>query len=74
VVLSVTEEAPTAPTYVTVWASGGSRPGISNLNAGPGAVVPNLVVAGVGSYGAVYLYNDQGSTHLVVDVVGWISG
>lgn len=74
VALNITAVAPTAPTYVTVWASGIPQPFISNVNAGPGKVVPNLVVTGVGSDGKVALYNNLGSTHLIVDVVGWISG
>jgi len=74
VVLNVTAVAPSAPTYVTVWASGGARPGISNLNAGAGTVVPNLVVTAVGPDGKVNLYNNRGNAGLVVDVVGWAAG
>jgi hypothetical protein len=73
VVLNVTAVAPTVQTYVTAWAGGIARPATSNLNARPGAVVPNLVISGVGSGGAVNLYNDAGHAGLVVDVVGWIS-
>jgi hypothetical protein len=74
VVLNVTAVAPTAPTYVTVWGSGGARPGISNLNAGAGTVVPNLVVTAVGADGKVNFYNNHGDAGLVVDVVGWAAG
>jgi SpoIID/LytB domain protein len=74
VVLNVTAVAPTAPTYITVWGSGGPRPGISNLNAGAGTVVPNLVVTAVGPDGKVNLYNNRGNAGLVVDVVGWAAG
>ncbi len=75
VVLNVTAVAPSAPTYITVWASGGgARPGISNINAGAGTVVPNLVVTAVGPDGKVDLYNNRGNAGLVVDVVGWAAG
>ncbi len=74
VVLNVTAVAPSAPTYITVWASGGAPPGISNLNAGAGTVVPNLVVTAVGPDGKVNLYNNRGNAGLVVDVVGWSAG
>jgi SpoIID/LytB domain protein len=74
VVLNVTAVAPSAPTYITVWGSGGARPGISNLNAGAGTVVPNLVVTAVGPDGKVNLYNNRGDAGLVVDVVGWAAG
>lgn len=33
--------------------------------------VANLVVAKVGVDGKVLIYNNSGSTHVVVDVVGW---
>ncbi len=33
--------------------------------------MPNLVVAKVGADGKVAVYNHSGSTHVVVDVVGW---
>jgi hypothetical protein len=74
VVLNVTAVAPTVQTFVTAWSSDVARPATSNLNAPPAAVVPNLVISGVGTDGAVDLYNDAGRTGLVVDVVGWISG
>jgi SpoIID/LytB domain protein len=74
VVLNITAVAPSAPTFVTAWASGGVRPGISNLNAGPGTVVPNLVVTALGPDGKVNVYNDRGATNVIVDVVGWMAG
>jgi hypothetical protein len=57
-----------------VWPAGVGQPSTSNLNAAPGAVVPNLVIVAVGSGGLVDLYNNLGSTGLAVDVVGWVSG
>ncbi len=74
VVLNVTAIAPTRSTYVTVWPAGIAQPSTSNLNAAPGAVVPNLVIVAIGSGGLVDLYNNLGSTGLAVDVVGWMSG
>ncbi|KQR08569.1 hypothetical protein ASF78_20215 [Cellulomonas sp. Leaf334] len=43
----------------------------SVLNAYQGDDVPNLAIVPLGPDGALTLYNDQGSTHVVVDVVGW---
>jgi SpoIID/LytB domain protein len=74
VVLNVTAVSPTQETFVTAWPSGIGRPPTSNLDAAPGSLVPNLVVSGVGPDGKVDLYNNSGSTNLVVDVAGWISG
>ena len=58
---------------------GSSRPGrpanrqpvVSNLNFFPGQTVPNLVTVKIGPNGRVNLYNSQGYTHLIADVVGY---
>ncbi|HEY3549346.1 MAG TPA: hypothetical protein VGK17_25025 [Propionicimonas sp.] len=46
-------------------------PSSSVLNAYAGWDIPNLAVVPLGADGAITLYNDQGTTDLVVDVVGW---
>src|SRR3954453_8441135 len=46
----------------------------SNLNLVPGQVKANLVIVPVGADGAIRLYNNAGSTHLAVDVVGYMRG
>jgi uncharacterized protein (DUF1501 family) len=66
-------EATTAGGYVTVWPAGEGRPDASNLNLVPGRAVPNMVVAKLGSGGAVSLFNAIGSVHLIGDVVGYFS-
>ncbi len=71
VVLNITATAPTSGGFLTVFPSGEARPLASNLNFGPGQTVPNLVVAKVGALGQVSIYNDTGSTHVIVDVTGW---
>lgn len=73
VALNVTTTEPSATSYVTIWPSGAARPNASNLNMVAGATVANLVVVGVGGGGEVSLYNESGSTHLIVDVVGWFT-
>ncbi len=72
VILNVTVARPTERSFVTVWQTGSARPTASNLNMSAGETNPNLVVAKVGSGGAVSLYNAFGSTHLIADVVGWL--
>ncbi|GGC11153.1 N-acetylmuramoyl-L-alanine amidase [Cellulomonas carbonis] len=57
-------------TYVTAWPTGSARPATSDMNTGRRDQA-NLVVVPLGRDGAVDLYNDQGSTHLVGDVYGW---
>ncbi len=73
VVLNVTATAPTATGYLTVYPEGAERPLSSNLNVVPGATVPNLVVAKVGTNGRVRIYNRNGSTHVVVDLLGYVA-
>ena len=71
VAINVTATGATAPTFLTVWPTGIARPLASNLNLAAGETVPNLVVVPVGTLGNVSIYNNTGSTHVVVDVVGW---
>lgn len=72
-VLNVTAVNPTAPGFLTVYPSGGSRPNASNLNFTAGQVTANLVVVPLGSSGDLDVYNLAGSTDVVVDVAGWYS-
>ena len=73
VALNVTATNPTAPSFITVWPSGGTRPTASNLNFVAGQEVPNMVIAKVGQDGRVAVYNDRGSVDVVVDVIGWFA-
>lgn len=51
----------------------GAKPAVrtSNLNVPGGGAVANLVVVKVGDGGKVALSTSAGSTHVVLDVVGW---
>jgi uncharacterized protein (DUF1501 family) len=71
VVINVTAVSPTAAGFLTVWPSGEATPATSNLNFVAGKTVPNLVVSKVGSDGAICIYNDSGTTNVLVDVVGY---
>ncbi|MFN6120681.1 MAG: DUF1501 domain-containing protein [Actinomycetes bacterium] len=73
VLLNVTAVTPSAPTYVTVYPTGIDRPTASNLNAGAGQVVPNMVVARLGADGCVHLFSHAGTVDLVADVMGWFT-
>jgi hypothetical protein len=57
--------------FVTVWPAGETRPTASNLNLQPAFNVANLAVVKLSTGGAVDLYTNVGSTHLIVDVVGY---
>ncbi len=71
VVLNLTATSPTAGGYLTVYPAGTARPGTSNLNFGAGQTIPNLVIAKVGAYGQVSIFNASGSTQVIADVAGW---
>lgn len=72
VVVNITStQASSDLAYVTAWPSGQDRPTASNLNLQPAYNVSNLAFVKVGEDGAIDLYTNAGSTHLVVDVVGW---
>ena len=71
VVVNVTATEPTAASFLTVWASDEDRPKASSLNMEAGSTVPNLAVAPLALDRTVSIYNHGGSTHVVVDVVGW---
>ncbi len=73
VVANVTVVDTSAGSYLTAWPDLAPRPLASDLNWGPGEIVPNLVVTKLGSDGVLDLYNNLGSTDIIVDVGGWYS-
>ena len=73
VVLNVTVTNPSASGFLTVWPAGAGRPTASDLNFSPGQTIPNLVVVGVSSSGAISIFNFAGSADVIVDIAGWYS-
>jgi hypothetical protein len=71
VVMNVTAVAPTKAGYLVVHPSGSARPTASSINFPAGRAVPNLVTMPLGTGGDILVYNSAGTTHLLVDVVGW---
>ena len=71
VVLNVTVAGPTAATDVRAYPAGSAVPRASNVNAGPGQVVPNLVTVSLGAGGAVTLRNSSGEAHVIADLAGY---
>ena len=67
---NVTVIAPTAPTYLTVWPSGTTRPTTSLVNPAPGAVVAGHADTAVGTDGGFDVYNQAGQTDVAVDLFG----
>ena len=70
VALNVTSVGATGDGFVTVFPCGSDRPTASNLNFTANSVVPNAVIAKIGSSGTVCLFVSA-ATHLVVDVNGY---
>lgn len=58
-------------TFLTAWAPSLPRPTASDLNTGAGRDQANLTAVPIGADRLVRVYNDAGSTHVVVDVQGW---
>lgn len=73
VVLNVTVTGTTSASFLTVYPSSGARPLASDLNWVPGQTIPNLVVATLGSTGAITFFNALGRTDVIVDLAGWYS-
>jgi hypothetical protein len=76
-VTGVNTLARSAQTFVSVLPApppAGQRPRTSNLNLRPGQVKPNTVLAPIGADGTLHLFNANGETHVVVDVLGYLIG
>ena len=71
VAVNITAVNHTADTFITAYPSDSGRTNTSNLNPKPGIVAPNMAVVKVGADGKINLFNAEGSTDLIVDVVGW---
>jgi hypothetical protein len=73
VVMNVTATGPTTAGSLTVYPSNLARPARPNLYFLAGQTVPNLVTVGVDTSGRVNIFNSAGSTHVVLDIVGYYS-
>jgi hypothetical protein len=71
VVLGIVAVTPTASGWLTVYPTGATQPLASNLNFAPGGIVPNAIVAGLGTNGRVSIANSHGFTHVISDVYGY---
>jgi N-acetylmuramoyl-L-alanine amidase len=72
VVLNVTAVKPSRGGHLTVYPTGRTRPGTSNLNYPAGRpAVSNLVHVAVGGGGKVSVYAGNADVHVVADLFGW---
>jgi len=72
VVVNLTAVTPTTTTYLTVF-PGPTKPTASDLNLTTGVTGANLVVATLNANGKISIFNNAGSTNVIVDVEGWYS-
>jgi hypothetical protein len=73
-VVNVTATEPSVAGYVTAFPAQHVKPLASDLNFTAGLTVPNLVVVQLGPDGAIDFFNMAGSTHLIVDLLGYYTG
>jgi alpha-tubulin suppressor-like RCC1 family protein len=71
VTFNLTATEVTAPTFVTAWPTGATRPNASNVNLTAGETRPNLVTVALSPNKTVSLYNNAGTAHLIVDLTGF---
>lgn len=69
VVLNVTVTDTSDPSFLTLYPS--TPTGSSDVNWSPGQTIPNLTIATLNQNGTTNVYNDQGSTDLVIDAFGY---
>jgi hypothetical protein len=70
VALNVTAVSPTSTTFISVWPTGLPQPLVSTLNPNAGQIVPNAAPVLLGAGNMFNVYNNAGSVHLVIDMVG----
>ncbi|MFI9641177.1 hypothetical protein ACIG87_14125 [Micromonospora sp. NPDC051925] len=74
VVLNVTVSGPTASSFVTVYPGGEALPTASTINFAKGWLGSNNATVKLGVDGKVSVYNRNGETDVVIDVVGFYAG
>ncbi|MEZ5141390.1 MAG: putative Ig domain-containing protein [Acidimicrobiales bacterium] len=71
VVVNITSTEASQDSFITAWPAGEPWPLASNVNTEPGVNTPNLAIVKMGAGGDVSFYNNSGTGHLVVDLLGW---
>ena len=71
VFLNLTAVSPDGAGYLTAYPCGAPRPLTSNVNYGPGDVVPNAVLAKIGAGGKVCIFT-LAASDIIADVNGYV--
>lgn len=71
--LNVTVTQATAPSWLAVWPSGGTRPNVSMINfESSDPALANGIIVGVSTNAQdLSVYNNFGSVHVIIDVTGY---
>jgi hypothetical protein len=69
-VTNATAVKPTAATYLTLWQTGVTRSSSSNLNPAAGQTVANMAMVALNDVNKFNIYNNAGTTNVLVDVAG----
>ncbi len=72
VLMNLTAVTPDGPGFFTAYPCGEQRPLASNVNYVAGQVVPNAVLAKVGTNGKVCIYT-KAASHIIADVNGYVA-
>lgn len=71
VVLNLAAVAPSARGYIEAFGIGPRPYPYSSVSLTPHVTVANLVVVALPDYGSIAVYNSDGTTHVLIDVVGY---
>jgi hypothetical protein len=72
VIANLTVTGPSRESFLTVYPDPAGAPDVSNLNYRAGDTVANMATLALGDAGELYVKNEFGSAHVIVDVLGWI--
>jgi hypothetical protein len=71
VLMNATVTSTTAPSFLTIWPAGTTKPTASSLNWSSGVTIANAVTAKVGTNQKVGVFNNSGNVHVLFDAAGW---
>jgi hypothetical protein len=72
-ILNLATTNSTANSFMSAYPAGTAVPATSNLNFAGGQTVPNLVVVPIGANGSISVYNNNGQTNAVADLMGYFT-
>jgi hypothetical protein len=71
--INVTVTGATAPSFLTVWPTGGTRPNVSTINfTSTDQALANGAIVGLGTLpNDLAVFNSSGSVHVLIDITGY---